>query len=262
MRAFLAYLQQSGARWGDSKRHMSNRPMSPRSQLAYFRVLSIFYNWLVREEYLDVSPMARLRAPRVVADQPEPFSSDDLERIVAALLAGGDQPLAIRNRAIIATMLDVGLRVSEVVQVSVGDISPSTGDLEVVSGKGGRRRRVVLGAMSRKANRRYWLRVRHQYDAHGPFYLNVTGERLTVSGIEQITRDLGVASGVDDCHPHRFRHTAAVNAIRAGMNPFEVQTMLGHADLTMTRKYVKFAEQDIHEAARSHSPLDHLKLKL
>jgi len=69
-------------------------------------------------------------------------------------------------------------------------------------------------------------------------------------------------AGVEPCNPHRFRHTAAVTAIRAGMREFELQLMLGHTSLEMTRRYVKLVESDIVRAAREHSALDHLKLSL
>lgn len=263
IRAFMVYLQSPGTRWGRDDKHIpSTKLTKPITQLHYFRTLRTFYRWAVTEEYIAVSPMDGLRSPKKPKDQPDPFSEHELTRIVDALQAAGDGYLQERNRAIISVLLDVGLRASELVGIDVGDISPNTGDLIVRVAKGGGTRRVILGARARKSTRRFWMRYRQSMGMDGRFFLSIRQEPLTPNGLEQMTRKLGIDADVNPCHPHRFRHTFAVSALRAGMNPFEVQHILGHTDLTMTRRYVKLAEHDIREAARNHSALDHLKLKL
>lgn len=262
VRAFMLYVQSDGTRWGRDDHIPSRKTTKPITHLHYFVTLRTFYRWAVREEYIAASPMEGMRSPKKPKDQPDPFSDTELKRLVDALQAAGDGYLPERNRAIVAVLLDVGIRASELVGIDVADISPNTGDLIVRVAKGGGSRRVILGGRARKATRRFWMRYRSSLGLDGRFFLSIRQEPLTVNGLEQMTRDLGNAARVEPCNPHRFRHTAAISALRAGMNPFEVQAMLGHTDLTMTKRYVKLSEVDMIEAARSHSALDHLKLKL
>ena len=170
--------------------------------------------------------------------------------------------LADRNRAIVAVLLDVGLRAAELAAIQVAHLSIATGDLYVDAGKGNKPRRLRLGARARRQVRRYWLRHRAALGTEGRFFLADDYEPLTAGGVHFITTRLGERAGVVPCNPHRFRHTFAVNAIRAGMGLLQLQQMLGHTDLTMVRRYVKLAEGDIAEAAQNHSPFDHMRLGL
>ena len=63
-------------------------------------------------------------------------------------------------------------------------------------------------------------------------------------------------------HPHKFRHTFAILARRAGMNPFVPMHTLGHRDLTMTKSYMQIVDADVRDEKRAKSPLDQLKVKL
>ena len=71
---------------------------------------------------------------------------------------------------------------------------------------------------------------------------------------------IGEKANVADVHPHRFRHTAAIAFIRAGGNAFALMRMLGHSDMTMTRRYLELAQADDKEAHRIASPVDNWKL--
>lgn len=262
IRAFLRYVQTAEQRWDSRWNAMSNRGVSDRTHHAYHRTLSRFYNWLVEQEYLDVSPMARVRAPRVRQEQPDPFSDEELERLAAVLRAAGDGVLATRDRAIVAVLLDLGLRASELAGIEVPHLSMTTGDLYVAHGKGNKSRRLRLGPGARRHVRRYWLRWRRQAGEEGALFLSDAWEPLTGQGIHHITTTLGKRAGVHPCNPHRFRHTMAVNAIRAGMGLLELQQILGHTSLDMVRRYVKLAEGDIARATQKHSPFDHMRLGL
>lgn len=263
VRAFLRYLQSNTDRWDAAATHApSHQPVTARTLHAYHRVLSRYYNWLVDQEYIETSPMAKVRAPKFATDQPDPFDDAELARLAAALRAAGDDARAERNRAIVAVLLDIGLRASELCALQLHAYDMTTGDLVIVAGKGNKTRQLRLGARARRQVRRYWIRHRQGRGDSGPLFLATKGGALTRSGLWQLLAGVGSTAGVEPCNPHRFRHTAAVTAIRAGMREFELQLMLGHTSLEMTRRYVKLVESDIVRAAREHSALDHLKLSL
>ncbi len=136
IRDFLRYVQTAESRWGKPDHGMSAKPATDKTVHAYYRVLRRFFGWLVEQEYLDTSPMARIRAPKMRKESPEPFSADELARISATLTLAGDGLLAVRNRAIIAFLLDQGLRASELCGIMIDHINIATGDLVIVHGKG------------------------------------------------------------------------------------------------------------------------------
>lgn len=261
IRQFFLYLNTAPERWGGGH-SMSTREMTPSAIDTYYRVLRRFYNWLVEQEYIDRNPMSKVRRAKVRAEQPDPFTSDELELMAAVLRDAGEDVLAMRDRAIVAVLLDVGVRVSELCDIQLSDLNMATGELYIRSGKGDKPRPLRLGSKARRVVRRYLLKHRRLYGDDGPLFLTNHLDPITRDTVRQMLRRLGKSSGVQNVHPHRFRHTAALNAVRAGMNLFELQMMLGHTTLEMTRRYVKLVEQDIALAASKYSPLDHLKIGL
>lgn len=261
VRGFLAWLQSGKVRWPSDPPDRPPRSLEPTTIQRYWAVLHRWYAWLVEDESLVRSPMATIRMPKAAPEQPDPFTADDLRRIAEALRAAGTTFHAMRDRAIVAVLLDVGLRRSELVNLRTDDVDLTTGDLVIRSGKGGKSRRVRLGSRARRILRRYWVTQRRQID--GPWlFCSAAGEYIQPNGIQQLMSRLGKAAGVANCHPHRFRHTAAVTAVRAGIGLLELQSMLGHTSLEMVRKYVKLAEEDVARAMQRNSPLDHLDVKL
>lgn len=261
IREFLRYVQTAEQRWASRGNAMSDQPVSDSTLHAYYRTLRVFYNWLVEQEYMEVSPLAKVRPPKVRREQPDPFTHEELQRISTVLRTSGDDPLALRDRAIVAVLLDVGLRASEVAGIRTEHLDVTSGRLWIDRGKGNKARETRLGAAARRPVRRYWLRYRRTL-SDGAFFLANDGEPLTGQGIHFITTKVGRKAAVYPCNPHRFRHTAAIEAIRAGMGLLELQTILGHSSLDMVRRYAKIAETDLAAASRDHSPLDKLKLGL
>lgn len=260
VRDFLRYVQTEPSRWGKPEHFTAANPAGPSTVHAYHRVLRRFYNWLVEQEYLEASPMGKVRAPRIPKSQPDPFSTDELRRLATALGDDGEGFLAERNRAIIAVLLDVGLRASEIASIQVEHYNVTTGDLYVEKAKGGKPRTVRVGARARRVVRRYWMRYRTKVADAGPLFLTSDATALTAQGVHDITTKLGTKAGVYPSNPHRFRHTMAVSAVRAGMGVAQLQQILGHADIAMVLRYVKLAESDLATASRDHSPLDSMKL--
>lgn len=263
LRDYLRYIQSAPNRWNstDPKAH---QPIQASTLDAYYRRLRAFFNWLVDQEDIDRSPMdKRLRRPRVPEQPIDPFTADELTRIAHVLRNRPENVQVARDRAVVAVLLDVALRASELVNLIVSDVDIMTGSVLVRQGKGNKTRSVQLGSSARRALRRYWIRFRaDDYNMSEPVFLSQRRTPLTRSGLEQLTKRIGNQAGVDPCNPHRFRHTAAVNAVRAGMDVFHLQRLLGHSDLEMCRRYVQLADTDMANAAKRSSPLDHLKLNL
>ncbi len=86
--------------------------------------------------------------------------------------------------------------------------------------------------------------------------MSATGARYTVDGVQSMLARLGERAGVAHCHPHTFRRTFALWSLRAGMNIYALQRLMGHTDLTMLRRYLALVETDLAQAHREHGAVD------
>jgi len=263
VRFFLAYLRGDGveARWGNGALNAA-RPARPSTVDTYYRCLRAFFNFAVREELLDESPMRKLKPPRVPKDQVQPFTQEQAQALVDAAKAS-DQSL--RNTALVLVLLDTGLRVGELCSFTVGDVDPETKALSV-QGKGGKRRAVYLSTTVRRALWRYVEHERRLAGEDEPLFVasrgRATDAGLTPNGICKLFHRLGTVAGLRDvrCSPHTARHYFAVTMLRNGANLFELQQLMGHEDLTMLRRYVMLAQADLALVHRKASPANRLKI--
>ncbi|MBV6343231.1 tyrosine-type recombinase/integrase [Candidatus Magnetobacterium casense] len=223
----------------------------------YYGCINRFFNWLVAEGILLQSPMVRMTPPRVPKQVIQPFSQEDIRRMLVVL--GEDGFRGIRNRAIILTFLDTGLRLSELAAVQVNDIDFDNGIIKVM-GKGRKERFVRVGKETQKAMLRYLLLRK---DKQPSLWVDDHGQPIKARGIQSLIKRLGKRAGITDarCSPHTFRHSFAVNCLRNGMGEFNLQSLLGHTTLQMTRRYVQtFGVSDALAAHEKASPVDNLRL--
>jgi site-specific recombinase XerD len=229
----------------------------------YFREVRCFFNWLVQAGYLDESPFRSLRNVRLPQKIVQPFSPED----VSQLLICCDPATAVgtRDQAILFTLLDTGIRCSELVQLSLEDLDLDAGRLRVLHGKGNKQRTVSFAARCRQALQRY---VESRGDDPGPLFLAAShlhllkpGVALRPNGLKQLLRRLGRQSGLAKVHAHRFRHTFATWAIEQDARELDVQALLGHSSPDMVRRYASTYNSE--QAARRHaafSPAERLVL--
>jgi len=250
MRRFLAHLGASG--------------LATQSQHNYVVAVKTFLRWLDEEgEYaIDVRWLDRVKPPRPVSDQTQPFTDTEIQRLFAGVAGGW---MGHRLRAILALLLDTGLRVAEVSALRLCDVDLATGELHIRAAtvKTREGRRTWLGLRAKKYIMRWWQEKRHLLDPNpqAAFFLGWNERPMTTRTIHRLLTRHGDRCGVPDAHPHRFRHTFTRNCIRAGLDLFQVQALLGHSDLTMTKRYFLQEQQDVSVAKRAKSPLDQIKLR-
>jgi integrase/recombinase XerD len=258
LRQFLAYLthghEEPGGRWGNPR---MIRPVRPRTVHTYHGHLRTLFRWIVSEGCLDASPMERIPVPTSRTDQIQPFTSEQVNALLAAARRGR-QPK--RDEAILFFLLDTGVRASELCALKIGDVDTS-GRRATVLGKGNKHRSVNFQKTTAKA---LWQYLKQdEREPSDPLFASERGEPLTRSGLLQLIERLGKAAGVQAarCSPHTFRHTFAVEFLRAGGNVFTLQQMLGHTSLHMTNRYVALAQADIENQHRQYSPVERLRGK-
>lgn len=195
--------------------------------------------------------------PVARADQVQPFTRDQVEALLSAARRSKQRR---RDEAILYFLFDTGVRASELCSLKMSDLDLG-GRRCTILGKGNKRRTLCLGRT--KALGQY-LRGQ-QRDERDTAFLDSRGTRAgepsTRSGLLQLIRRLGRAAGIQAarCSPHTFRHTFAMEFLRAGAHLFTLQQLLGHTTLSMSQKYVALAQAEIESQHRQFLPADRLK---
>jgi site-specific recombinase XerD len=211
-------------------------------------------NFLVSEDLLAASPMRKVKMPKVDQTILPAFSPDDVRKLLGATK---DR----RDTAIVLCLLDTGCRASEFMALDVADVDLKTGVVRIRLGKGRKDRIAFLGVKARLALTKY-LMERGPAGVSEPLWLlkssgrERTETRLTKNGLRFLLDRLSQRAAVEHCHPHTFRRTFALWSLRAGMNIYALQQIMGHGDLTMLRRYLALVEQDLQDAHRQHGAVD------
>ena len=204
---------------------------------------SFFRHQMLLGERPD-NPAAELDLPRRTRKLPRTLSPSEAERLIEA--AAGTTPRAHRDRALVELLYGGGLRVSEAVGLTKGDVDLDARIVRAL-GKGSKERIVPIGRPAVEALRRYLSRGRPFLDArHRPeLFLNARGGALTRAGAFLILRRLAATAGLEPerVHPHLLRHSFATHLLEGGADLRSVQEMLGHADLATTELYTHVSDR-------------------
>lgn len=261
LRRFFIYATKGwdtdGGRWGKKEVPKTTKPGTVAT---YHRILTAFFNWLVEENGIDVSPMQNIKPPIDRPDQIQPFTPD---QIASLERSASNTSSPLRDYAILLCLLDTGLRSEELCSLKVHHLDLSNRSV-VVEGKGGKSRRVYWG---RKTGRALWkyLHSRGDLAPDDPVFASAggwsRGEHLLADGLNKLISRIGKRANLQGvrCSPHTFRHTFSVNFLRNGGNQFTLMQILGHTNIRMTSRYVMLAQADIAAQHRQFSPVDNLK---
>jgi integrase/recombinase XerC/integrase/recombinase XerD len=224
---------------------------------ALYRALKAFLNWYVDEaEPVDWrNPIAKVKPPRVSDEPLEPAPVDAIKAMLATCTSKSYHDL--RDRAVLLTLLDTGLRASELVALNVGDLAAPTGSVLVRQGKGGKVRTVFLGCKTLREVNRY-LRPRGTLAGGAPLFATEQGSRLKYEGLRDIVRRRAEQAGVPAPTLHSFRRAFALACLRNGVDVYSLQRLMGHADLSVLRRYLAQTEGDLKRAHERGGPVDRL----
>lgn len=188
-----------------------------------FRALRVFFGWCVLEEEITVSPMAKLRQPRVPVLPVPTFSDAELAKLYAA--CEGRSYRDRRDMAMLRLLSDAGVRLGELASVTLENVSLDQ-QVAVVTGKG-KTRYVAFGAKTLTALDR-WIRIRRET----PTLFGMTG-----SGIHQTLSDRARKAGVTGWHAHRHRHTMAHRWLSAGGSETDLMSLAGWSSRSLLDRY-------------------------
>ncbi len=226
------------------------------SQARYLSTLRRFYRWQVSRGRLAGDPTLRLRNPSQPSRLPKLLSEQQVDRLLDAPEL--DTPLGLRDRAMLETLYACGLRVSELVNLKLHEISLADGVVRAF-GKGSKERLVPLGEVAIGWLQRYLIEARaeilngQQSDA---LFVTRRGDAMTRHAFWHLIKRYALLAGIDPAKlsPHVLRHAFATHLLNHGADLRVVQLLLGHADISTTQIYTHVARERLKRLHATHHP--------
>jgi integrase/recombinase XerD len=214
------------------------RRLSARSQARHLAAIRMFHRFLIAERHAPADPTEQVETPRQARRLPVFLTLDEVEALLEA--PRDTSPAGLRDRAMLHVLYATGLRVSELVGLSVNSVQLDAGYV-VARGKGEKERLVPLGRRA-VAEVRAWLGrgrpVLLRGRASRALFVGPRGTALTRQGVWKLLRRHALAAGIKKrLSPHKLRHSFATHLVERGADLRVVQAMLGHADLATTQIY-------------------------
>ncbi|HWV08205.1 site-specific tyrosine recombinase XerD [Pseudomonas sp.] len=232
-----------------------NEGYKVRSTARFISGLRGFYRFLLREGVIDLDPTLQVDLPQLGRPLPKSLSEADVEALLAAPEL--DDPIGLRDRAMLEVLYACGLRVSELIALTLEQVNLRQGVLRVF-GKGSKERLVPLGEEAIVWIERYMREAR-------PFLLDgkpsdvmfpsLRGEQMTRQTFwHRIKHQAKVAGIAKSLSPHTLRHAFATHLLNHGADLRVVQMLLGHSDLSTTQIYTHIARARLQELHATHHP--------
>lgn len=226
-------------------------PLSPVTIRKRATAVRTFFHWLFRTGGSEANMARHVPVPRARQRLPKALSAEQARR----LLAGG---LSERDQAIVALLLDTGLRLAEICALDVGDMDMAGGTILVRRGKGGKQRMVVFASSCRAAVNQ-WLAVRAGLELRDTdaLFISRTNDRLTSGGIYKAIVRIGAAAGVN-VSPHKLRHSFATLYLDGGGAIQDLADLLGHEHIETTMLYTHTTTATLRRKHAAASPFNRL----
>ncbi len=233
---------------------LQKQDIGPRSRARCLSAIRMFHKFLMIENYADCNPATIIEAPRPLHKLPQFLDGREVDALFAACLGGRGEDL--RDRAMLELLYATGLRVSELVNLTLREVNLDSGYLMTV-GKGNKERLVPIGESAREHAASYLDAVRSKQDPQrlNPyFFLSRLGGAMSRQAFWNIIKKRADLAAIrKNISPHTLRHSFATHLLENGADLRSVQIMLGHADLAstqiythVTRERLKRLHQQIH----------------
>lgn len=230
--------------------------LSPRTIQRRLSGARTFFNYLIRERSVSANPAVGVNAPRTTVRLPKAF---DVDRVGRLLDISGEEPLTVRDRALMELIYSAGLRLSEVTSLNVRDLDRNDRTARVL-GKGNKTRIVPVGKVALEAIS-VWVRVRRELVRadESALFVSARGGRMSPRSVQSRLALWAQRQATGHVHPHMLRHSFATHLLESSGDLRAVQELLGHADISTTAVYTHLDFQHlakIYDQAhpRAHRP--------
>ncbi|MCX7780243.1 MAG: site-specific tyrosine recombinase XerD [Negativicutes bacterium] len=214
-----------------------------------------FYQYLVRERYLEKDPAANLESPKLEKKLPKILTIAEVEELLKQ--PNTYIPTGLRDKAMLELLYATGIRVSELISLNISDVNLDMGYIKCY-GKGAKERIVPLGSIAAKCVQEYTNKGRPKlvrtYD-EAALFVNHHGNRLTRQGFWKIIKRYAREANImKEITPHTLRHSFATHLLENGADLRSVQEMLGHADISTTQIYTHVTKNRLKEVYEKAHP--------
>ncbi len=217
--------------------------------------LRSFYKYLNQERIVEGNPFSFVSLPKAESRLPKFFYEKEMDLLFQS--CEGDEPLQVRNKAILELLYATGIRVSECANIQLKDLDFYLSTV-LVKGKGNKERYVPFGSFAQDALEKYIQHSRPillHNQTHTSLFVNHRGGPLTTRGIRHILQKLVKDASLNyKIHPHMLRHTFATHLLNNGADMRTVQELLGHADLSSTQVYTHVTKDHLRKTYLAHHP--------
>jgi integrase/recombinase XerD len=261
--AFAAWLNQQRTALHDAQRNQLlsylalrvQQGTRPHTTARLLSSLRRFYRYLVREGRLTEDPSARIDAPKLGRALPKSLTETEVESLLAVPKI--DAALGMRDRTMLEVLYASGLRVSELVSLTLDQVNLRQGVVRVV-GKGSKERLVPLGEEAVAWLERYLAEARHdlvQGRLNDALFPTRRGAAMTRQAFWQLIKRYAKQAGINKpLSPHTLRHAFATHLLNHGADLRVVQLLLGHSDLSTTQIYTHVARERLKDLHARHHP--------
>lgn len=213
-----------------------------------------FHQYLVEERQVESDPSRHLDLPKPEKKLPVVWSQTDVVKLLDSVV--GNDPLVRRDAAMLELLYGTGMRVSELLQLTLNDLQLELGYLSCL-GKGNKTRIIPISTTAIESVTTYLELARNSLGGQQTDYvfLNSRGSRLSRQGFWKMIKRRAREAGIEkEITPHVLRHSFATHLLENGADLRVVQEMLGHADLSTTQMYTHVNKGRLHEVYKNHHP--------
>ncbi len=206
-----------------------------------------FHEYMLKESIVKEDVSYDIKTPKLEKNLPSVLTVDEIVDLMN--LVSGDEPLSLRNLALLELIYGSGLRVSELLNLNLQDIHFNAKYVKIV-GKGKKERIVPINDMSIKAIKNYLAngRVHLVKEENNILFLNQYGNKLSRQGFFKILKKLANDAGINkEISPHTLRHSFATHLLESGIDLRSLQELLGHEDISTTQIYTHISKSHLKE---------------
>lgn len=235
-------------------KHLNEEKLSMSTISHNISTIRSFYKFLAIDKNLKNSPIELIELPKLKKRIPKVLSEEDINKLLTIKC---NNNFDVRNKAMLELMYSTGVRVSELVNLTIYDIDLAE-DVIKVFGKGSKERIVPLGDMALESLKDY-LKVRKEMlkkENNDFLFLNNHGKKLTRQGFFKIIKNIAREKNIKtEFSPHTLRHSFASHLLKYGADLRSIQELLGHSDLSTTQIYTHIendTKKDIYHKSHPH----------
>lgn len=259
IREYVRYMTFDKVKWDDHPtNHSTQKGVSARSINNIIRVLRVFFNFLINRRYISTNPAEGVKFQTEANDTFEVFTDDDVVRLLSA--PNIKTFIGFRDYVMMLILIDTGLRIGELTSLRIKDVDFTLRQITIrgETNKSNRTRILPLSKKTVEEIKSLADYINVELDDY--LFLTSFGERYNADTFAKMLKKYAKKVEVTDVRvsPHTFRHYFAIKYLRSGGNSFSLMKILGHTDISMTQRYVKYAETDVKENHQVASPVANL----